>query len=69
VPEAGYVVQWWDPYAGLDAEPVVGTEVTSARADGTVELTVSGLERDVALKIVRTDLEHVYLPLALRRGP
>jgi hypothetical protein len=69
VPGAGYAVQWWDPYAGPGTDPIVRTEPKEARADGTIVLSVQGLERDVALKIVRADLEHVYLPLTLRLAP
>jgi len=65
-PGAGYAVQWWDPYAGAGTNPIVRTEPKEARGDGTIVLSVQDLERDIALKIVRADLKHAYLPLTLR---
>lgn len=67
-----YVVRWWDPYAGPDESPTLTTERVTADGNGALTLTVSGLDRDLAVKIrsdVATNLPHqIYLPLTVSGG-
>lgn len=63
-----YTVVWWDPYAADPAEQITGTEAVLAQPDGTIELNISGLSRDVALKISEipsSSRAPYYLPLTL----
>jgi len=61
-----YRVVWWDPYATDPAEMITGSNPVVARPNGTLELAVDDLERDVALKIVQEYAysDACYLPLA-----
>jgi hypothetical protein len=62
-----YTVVWWDPYAHHPARLIAGSESIIAQPDGTIEFAVSGLARDVALKIFESpSYSHAsYLPLVL----
>ncbi len=62
VPGQAYQVEWWDPYAtASNRRPVVTLSFATARADGTLLLSVDGLTRDVALGSVG----HQSVPLLL----
>ena len=58
---------WWDPYASDPAEMITGSETVVAQPDGSIELAVDGLTRDVALKLsdVYSYTHAQYLPLVL----
>lgn len=64
-----YKVVWWDPYASESAAMIAGSEFVTAQPDGTIDITVSSLARDVALKAseVYTFSNVCYLPLAYSR--
>jgi hypothetical protein len=47
-----YRVEWWDPYAGISADPILGVESVVAQRDGSLALRVQELVRDVAVKIM-----------------
>ncbi len=61
-----YEVHWWDPY-GASSGPYE-VSMATARADGTLELAVSDLGRDVAIKVIGHRAYRTYLPLALRNS-
>jgi hypothetical protein len=62
-----YVVQWWDPYASDPAEPSADSEsLIIAHSDGSIALSIDGLERDLALKVLRASTSICHLPLVLR---
>lgn len=66
-PGTTYQVEWWDPYATTSSgRPVVTTTFATARADGTLLLSVDGLARDVALKVVGRDPHQCFLPFVTR---
>jgi uncharacterized repeat protein (TIGR01451 family) len=53
-----YVAQWWDPYASDPAGPGPDSESKIVtQPDGSIALTVQGLERDLALKVFRAPTE------------
>jgi hypothetical protein len=59
------MVKWWDFYSSDPAGPSPDPEFTiAAQSDGSIALTVKGLERDLALKVFRASTYH--LPLVLR---
>lgn len=67
VPGQAYQVEWWDPYAtALTRRPVVTLTFATARADGTLLLSVDGLTRDVALKVSGTNPHRCFLPAVMR---
>jgi hypothetical protein len=47
-----YRVEWWDPYAGISADPILGVESVVAQGNGSLALRVQELARDVAVKIM-----------------
>jgi len=60
-----YVVQRWDPYSSDPTEPNPdSTSMIVPQSDGSIVLTVEGLERDLALKVFRASTYH--LPLILK---
>ncbi len=66
-PGKAYTVQWWDPYATASAGKGIFTEsLVVARTDGTLVLSVEGLERDVAVKVFSARTIRCYLPMAIR---
>ena len=58
-----YTVVWWNPYASDLAEMITRSESIVAEPDGTIELFVNDLARDVALKVF--DPVTSYLPMVL----
>jgi len=58
------VAQWWNPYS--EAGGAYETSLATARADGTLEIAVDGLARDVAVKVAPTAVHRTYLPLAVK---
>jgi hypothetical protein len=63
-----YRLEWWDPYARDGAPMIIGSESVSAQHDGSLEIDVGDLTRDVALKIaeLRSYSDAHYLPLVTR---
>ena len=51
-PNKTYTVEWWDTYQVDPAQQIINSESVTAQGDGTVTITISNLDTDMALKIV-----------------
>jgi len=56
-----YFVQWWDAYQPDPTEQIVGLESFVAQPDGSIEIAVDNLTKDLAVKILA--VSELYLPL------
>jgi hypothetical protein len=59
-PGAHYIVEWWDTYTST--QQIIGTNLLTAQADGTITLNVSSLQKDVAFKVRPVLPFGIYLP-------
>jgi hypothetical protein len=63
-PGVDYVVDWWDTYT--TTQQIIGTDLLTVQADGTLTLNVSSLQKDVAFK-AHPDLPYrVCLPVVFQ---
>jgi hypothetical protein len=63
-PGVDYTVDWWDTYT--TTQQIIGTDLVTAQADGTITLYVSNLQRDVAFKAYPVLPFGIYLPMAIK---
>ncbi|MGW8318268.1 MAG: hypothetical protein ACWGPS_03405, partial [Candidatus Promineifilaceae bacterium] len=65
-PNQTYWVQWWDTYESDPDRQVVAIESKVARGDGSIELVVSDLATDTAVKILPlVEPEPIFLPITM----
>jgi hypothetical protein len=59
-----YTVEWWDTYTST--QQILGTNLLTAQAAGTITLNVSNLQNDVAFKIRPVLQSGIYLLVAMK---
>ena len=51
-PGKWYTVEWWDTYQSDQAQQIMRTDTSIARADGSISISVDNLTTDVAIRII-----------------
>ena len=63
-PGAHYTVEWWDTYT--TTQQIIGTNLLTVQAAGTITLNVSNLIKDVAFKVHPVLHPGIYLPVVTK---
>jgi hypothetical protein len=63
-PGVHYAIDWWDTYT--TTQQIIGTNLLTAQASGTITLNVTNLQKDVAFKVHPVLPLGIYLPVAIK---